>query len=233
MSKEISQVFSYNNARVRIAGTPENPLFVAKDVCDILGISNSRDAIGRLDEDEKRVVSIDTPGGVQQLQVVTESGLYSLILGSRKPEAKKFKRWVTHEVLPSIRKTGSYSVSKTPAEILLAQAQMLVEQERRLRATESKMDAQEQQIARIEARQVGSTEGACEYYSVVAYCKLKSIRCDTTLALKVGKKAATISKQLGAHIGSVPDARFAKVNTYHVDVLDAAFEALELTTVKC
>lgn len=73
-------------------------------------IKNSRDAVSRLDDDEKGVVLIDTPGGRQKLQAVNEFGLYNLVLGSRKPEAKEFKRWITHEVIPSIRKTGSYSL---------------------------------------------------------------------------------------------------------------------------
>lgn len=84
------------------------PWFVAADVCRALDIANSRDAVKRLDDDERGVVSTDTLGGVQEMTVVTESGLYSLVLGSRKPEAKQFKRWITHEVIPTIRKTGGY-----------------------------------------------------------------------------------------------------------------------------
>ena len=72
-------------------------------------------ALSRLDDDEKGVSSIDTLGGVQTMATVNESGLYSLIMGSRKPEAKRFKKWVTAEVLPSIRKTGSYGVDPIQA----------------------------------------------------------------------------------------------------------------------
>lgn len=82
--------------------------FVAKDVCDTLEIKNSRDAISNLDDDERGVGNADTPGGNQKLSLVSESGLYMLIFRSRKPEAKKFRKWVTSEVLPEIRKTGSY-----------------------------------------------------------------------------------------------------------------------------
>ncbi|MBB6176422.1 prophage antirepressor-like protein [Anoxybacillus tengchongensis] len=102
------QVFNYGKTQIRTVVQNGEVLFVGKDVCDVLEIKNSRDALGRLDEDEKGVVSIDTPGGKQQMLCVNEAGLYSLILGSRKPEAKQFKRWVTHEVLPTIRKTGGY-----------------------------------------------------------------------------------------------------------------------------
>lgn len=84
------------------------PWFVAADVCKALLIVNSRDALTRIDDDEKGVVSTDTLGGRQEVTIVNEPGLYALILSSRKPEAKAFKRWITHEVIPSIRKHGAY-----------------------------------------------------------------------------------------------------------------------------
>ncbi|WP_331281356.1 BRO-N domain-containing protein [Paenibacillus sp. FSL R5-0345] len=106
------QRFMYSNQEVRSTIIDGQPWFVAKDVCDVLEISNNRDALNRLDEDEKDVVSTDTLGGMQNVSVVNEPGLYSLILGSRKPEAKQFKRWITHEVIPSIRKHGAYMTPK-------------------------------------------------------------------------------------------------------------------------
>lgn len=99
--------FNFESHNVRICMTDDGePLFVAADVLSTLSLD--RKALERLDDDEKGVSSIHTPGGPQDMTVVNESGLYNLVLGSRKPEAKRFKRWVTHEVLPSIRKTGSY-----------------------------------------------------------------------------------------------------------------------------
>lgn len=100
-----------NGAAVRVITRDGEPWFVAADVCAALTVGNTAMAMARLDDDEKGVSSIDTPGGQQRLAIVNESGLYSLILGSRKPEAKRFKKWVTAEVLPSIRKTGVYSVT--------------------------------------------------------------------------------------------------------------------------
>ncbi len=85
-----------------------NPWWVAKNVCEALGIDNSRQALSRLADDEKGTSIIRTPGGNQKMAVVNESGLYSLITTSRKPEAKAFRKWVTSEVLPTIRKTGAY-----------------------------------------------------------------------------------------------------------------------------
>lgn len=98
----------YKNHPVRIVDRGGEPWFVAKDVCDVLQIKNSRQATSYLDGDERDVITNDTPSGEQEMSIVSEAGLYSLILRSRKPEAKAFKRWVTHEVLPSIRKTGAY-----------------------------------------------------------------------------------------------------------------------------
>lgn len=105
-------IFTYHDASVRVAIDQDTgePLWVAKDVCDVLGIQNSRDALKRLDDDQKGVVLTDTPGGKQDMSTVTESGLYELIFRSDKPEAKEFRKWVTSVVLPAIRKTGKYEI---------------------------------------------------------------------------------------------------------------------------
>lgn len=99
------------------------PWFVSIDVCNALGLSNSRKAVSRLDNDEKMTVTSSDGhsgqrGGAQMLTIVNESGLYSLVLSSRKPEAKAFKRWITHEVIPSIRQTGMYMTRETMAKFL-------------------------------------------------------------------------------------------------------------------
>lgn len=101
--------FDFEGRQVRIVTDAQGePWFVAADVLST--ISLDRKALERLDDDEKGVNSIHTPGGIQEMTTVNEPGLYALVLGSRKAEAKRFKRWVTHEVLPAIRKTGSYAV---------------------------------------------------------------------------------------------------------------------------
>jgi prophage antirepressor-like protein len=138
---------------VRSVMIDTQPWWVARDVADVLELGNMRSSLALLDEDEKGVHSMDTPGGVQQIAIVNEPGLYSLILRSRKPQAKAFKRWITHEVIPSIRQTGSYSVAPpaprlpdltTPQGVLaLAQeftrtAEQLVEADRKLKELEPK-----------------------------------------------------------------------------------------------
>ena len=112
------QAFSYEGNEVRTIQRNGEPWWVLKDVCDVLELSNSRMVADRLDEDEKGVSIVDTLGGKQELTVISESGLYNVILLSRKPEAKKFKRWVTHEVLPQIRKHGAYVTTSKLEEIM-------------------------------------------------------------------------------------------------------------------
>lgn len=104
------QVFSFNNAEVRTIVRDGEPWWIAADVCAVLDLSETHRAVAGLDDDEKDRHTVTTPGGQQEMTVINEPGLYSLILRSRKKEAKAFKRWITHDVVPSIRKTGTYSV---------------------------------------------------------------------------------------------------------------------------
>lgn len=138
----------FNNDRfgqVRIVPVDGELMFVAKDVCDCLEITKHRDAISRLDSDERGSVKLDTPGGKQDIAAINEYGLYNLVLSSRKPEAKEFKRWITHDVIPAIRKTGSYSmvIPQTLPEALRAYADEVESHN----ATKAIVAQQEQQIA--------------------------------------------------------------------------------------
>jgi anti-repressor protein len=107
------QIFNYQSNEVRTVEMGGEPWFVLKDVCNILGISKYRDTAARLDADERGSVEVDTLGGTQQVIAVNESGLYHVILRSDKPEAAPFRKWVTSEVLPSIRKHGAYMTPET------------------------------------------------------------------------------------------------------------------------
>ncbi len=105
---------------IRVFEGDNGPWIAAGDVCLALGIANARDAVASLDDDEKGVATADTLGGRQEIRTVNESGMYALVFRSRKPEAQKFRKWVTSEVLPAIRKTGTFSldIPKTLPEAL-------------------------------------------------------------------------------------------------------------------
>ena len=114
------KVFNNNEfGDVRVIEVDNEPWFVGKDVAEILGYSNPRKAlIDHVDDEDKGVTKCDTLGGIQEITTINESGLYSLILSSKLPNAKKFKKWVTNEVLPSIRKHGAYMTDNTLEEAL-------------------------------------------------------------------------------------------------------------------
>lgn len=156
----MNEIQTFNNPEfgtVRaVRGDDGEPLFVARDVTDALGLD--RTATRRLDEDEKGVRSTHTPGGNQQVLLVTEPGFYKLVLQSRKPEAKAFQRWVTHEVLPALRRDGGYMVARdeTP-EQTMARAVLLAQ---------ATIDRQKSRIAELEpkalfADAVAASDGTC------------------------------------------------------------------------
>lgn len=109
------QLFNFENQQVRTLTINEEPYFVGKDIATILGYKNTKDALLKhVDEEDKLGAQIATSGQRREMTIINESGLYSLILSSKLPNAKKFKRWVTSEVLPTIRKTGSYQLPQIP-----------------------------------------------------------------------------------------------------------------------
>lgn len=136
-------VFEFQSNQLRTVVIDGRPWFVAADACAVLEIGRTHDAVRGLDEDEKGTETIRTPGGDQAVTIINEPGLYSLILRSRKPQAKAFKRWITHDVIPALRQTGTYSL---PAQRELSRrelAQMVIEAEDRADAEAQRADAAE------------------------------------------------------------------------------------------
>jgi len=117
------------------------PWFVAADLCRAMDLDDTNKAMSRLDDDEKGTNLIPTPGGQQKVTIVNEAGMYTLILGSRKPEARAFKRWVTHDVLPSIRKYGVYAAGNAPptAEAVAALLKALHQEQARSEKLEQRL----------------------------------------------------------------------------------------------
>lgn len=163
MNNKIQQ-FDFRGASLRtLTDEAGEPWFVAKDVCDILGHSNVSMALDRLDDDERSKFNLGRQG---ETNIVNEAGLYVLVLGSRKPEAHEFKRWVTHEVLPQIRKTGGY-IPTTDADddmTILAKAVMIGQ--RTMEAQKQKIAEQQTRIVELEpkarfADAVAASDGTC------------------------------------------------------------------------
>lgn len=158
----VTKEFLFNDQQVRTVVRDGEPWFVGKDVADILGYSDTAQAVRkRIDDEDKGVVEMTTPGGKQNMVVINESGLYSLILSSKLPTAKAFKRWVTSEVLPTIRKHGAYMdtdiIEKSLADpdFLIQLATTLKEEKQRRMEAEAKIAADEHKVDFYDA--VGST----------------------------------------------------------------------------
>ena len=160
MSNEIIRQFDNTEfGALRVVKDDQGePWFVAKDVCSVLGLGNASEACRSFEHDEKGITIADTPGGKQSMTTVNEPGLYRLILKSRKPEAKAFQRWVTHEVLPAIRRDGGYMVARdeTPEETMA----------RALLIAQSTIERQTAQIAELKpkalfADAVAASDGTC------------------------------------------------------------------------
>lgn len=166
------QVFNSENfGEIRALAIDNEPWFVARDVTDALGLD--RTATRRLDDDEKGVRSMHTQGGEQEVTIITEAGLYSLIMASKKPSAKAFKRWVTHDVLPTIRRHGVYATPQT-VEDMLADPDTMIATLKALKAERQKVVALVEDNARMLPKSVAydaimDTEGTMTITQAARY----------------------------------------------------------------
>ena len=154
------QLFNFESHEVRSLLLNNEPWFVGKDVAEALGYSKARNAIAtHIDSEDKKDAPIQgTLGGVQEMTVINESGLYSLVLSSKLPSAKKFKRWVTSEVLPALRKTGQYQVKELSGQELMAKA--LIE-------AQSVLAAKDKQIEQMKPKVVFADAVATSHTSIL------------------------------------------------------------------
>lgn len=180
--------WGYGSSEVRTIQQDGEPWFVLTDVCKVLEISNSRNIAARLDDDEKGVTLVDTLGGTQNMTIINESGLYSVILRSDKPQAKPFRKWVTSEVLPAIRKHGMYATDELLAnpDIAIAAFTALKEERERRKTLETTIAVQTQQIQEL-------TPKAC-YYDVVLNCS--DLLSTSVIAKDYGKSARWMNQYL-------------------------------------
>lgn len=149
-SGEVVPVEVFSNdlfGSIRVMEKDGDAWFVAKDVCDVLNVGNPGQACRNFDDDEKGIYLTYTPGGPQKMVHVSEAGFYKLVLRSDKPEAKPFQRWVTHEVLPSIRRDGGYVAAKAEESDADIMARALVVAQRTLERRSRELEAAEREVA--------------------------------------------------------------------------------------
>ena len=145
----MNEIFNFRGQDVRTVIINNEPYFVGKDVAEILGYTNPRQALkNHVDEDDKGVSKCDTPGGKQDLVIINESGMYSLVLSSKLPQAKEFKRWVTSEVLPTIRKHGMFATDELldNPDFAIATLQKLKEEREAKKILEATIEEQKPKV---------------------------------------------------------------------------------------
>ena len=229
INDERFQIFSKENlGSVRTIFANNQVWFCIKDVCDILELTNPTVVAKRLDEDEKAKFDLGLKNG-ELTNFTNESGLYTLILRSDKPEAKPFRKWITSEVIPAIRKTGKYEEKPmTSAQYLLQQAQWMVEAENRMNDIENDVAQNNQSIGNMkkditriehnERRTVTSN-----HLTVIAYANMKGIKPNTYNSSVMGRKATKVCRTRGLLTGTVVDSKYGLINTYPLEVLDEIF----------
>lgn len=172
------QIFIYSGAHLRTIQQPDGLWWVLRDVCEVLGLSTPARVAERLDDDEKGVSLIHTPGGKQEMTIINEPGLYSVILRSDKPEAKAFKRWVVHEVLPSIRKTGSYGMNTEALQELAEINRQLEQYRQRYESVDKEVAQARKQLTLARA----SYDGMCKARSLwLQTIRYQEVRRDAIL----------------------------------------------------
>lgn len=200
MNNNELQIFNYKSNNVRTVIKNGESWWVLKDVCDVLEIANPRNVANRLEDDEKGVHKIDTLGGTQNVTIINESGLYSVISRSDKPEARKFKRWINHEVLPSIRKTGAYvRIPQTYIEALEA----LIQKEKEKEAL-----VKDREALRVEL------DESKEYYTIKRVAKINGINWKGIN----WRKLKNTSQAMEREVKRIFDANYGNVNAYHIEV---------------
>ena len=219
-----------------IMSASNEPLFCLSDVCRALEMKRFR--IERLDKDVISNHPLQTAGGLQQVTFVNEDGLYDIVLDSRKPKAKKFRKWITSEVVPSIRKTGSYSVEQpkelSAAESLLQSVQLLVAHERQLAILEHNQKNMQGAISSLYDKVYGmqfqtnmieqKLNNEIDRYTVIGYCTAHNIPMTRKEAAIIGSTCSRMCKKRNIPLEPIADRRFGKVNTYPSELIAEAIK---------
>lgn len=235
-SRKMNEILKFEGHDVRMIDKDGEPWWVAKDVCDVLGIGNNREALARIDPDDVGLADvIDAINRKQKTSIVNESGLYALILRSDKPEAKRMKTWLTREVLPSIRKTGKYEIAPVDNEpedhdiaVVQNMLNMLKDSRRQLARLQSNVTTHGGQISTLGSHvaflsdRVDLFGADTDYRTVRAHLRGCGVKMAENDARAVGVKAAALCRDRGIRIGDVADERHGSVHSYPGEVLDEA-----------
>lgn len=234
--------------QVRVVDVNGEPWFVARDVCECLELTNTSQTLSYLDDDEKGITTNDTPGGQQEMSIVSEAGLYSLILRSRKPEAKAFKRWITHEVLPAIRKTGGYGqwnlprVPKSFPDALRMIADIEEEKQLALEQRDYYKRTKAEIGSRREATSMATASAAIRQRDALAdklgegkhYKQVKAIPWllevfheSAGMYSQVGRKLSQLGERMGLSPRIKEDSQYGTIKIHHVEVIEALRLALK------
>ena len=199
--------FGANEIRVVVDETTKEPLWVAKDICDVLGYKEVSKTLSKLDDDEKLIRQIFVSGQNRDMSVINESGLYTLILRSNKPEAKKFKKWVTAEVLPTIRKTGSYSTNNTQDDTQLIGVV--------LKLVENQQKQTDAILSLVESIKTAPQIGQQPQTQQVVYLDSRDRK---KLRDAIQEKAKEVAKDLGVSVSTISPAIWIELkNFFDVD----------------
>ena len=230
------EIFKNENFEIRVAvDETGEPLFCLSDVCKALGLTNAsvvKDAIlSEFELDKLNLGSFDTGYGVKEFTMITEPQLYFVLMRSDKPNAKPFRMFVNKEVLPSIRKTGSYTQKPLNSiDYLQMQLNLMKEQDRKIHELEDKTDEihKEQLKAKHNINRLLSND---RYMTIIAFMNLYGISQKGHHIPSLGKKAKKLSIEQGAFMGAVIDPRYGRVNTYDIEILKQLFNIDELKAV--
>lgn len=213
------QVFSFQGQPIRtVVDDAGEPWWVATDVCKALEIVNTTNALRPLPDHWKGLQRVKTPGGTQELAVVSESGLYKIIMRSDKPRAQPFQDWVCSEVIPSIRKTGRYEMpAAPPKDPILATLESIAEVRRQQIEHEARLTA-------VEAKATAALAGVqsdTRFVTLQGYCSLHGIRLPKADLAQIGMRLRKQCLAAGLPFRKIPNEAHGEVNVWPVEVLDA------------
>ena len=224
-----SLIFKNENlGEVRVIFIDNEPLFCLSDICKILGLTTPAKVANAIKSEfelgELSSYSFDTGFGVKEFTIITEPQLYFVLMRSDKSEAKEFRKWINTEVLPTIRKTGSYSQKPlSQIEILQSSVAILAEQEKKISLLENRADDLYKEQLKVK-HNINRLLNNDNYMTLIAFMNLNNIKQKGYHLPSLGKKAKKLSLEQGAFMGAVIDPRYGRINTYSTEILKQIFK---------